>query len=90
MKRVHVIVTGVVQGVGFRFFAQHLARQYELSGYARNRVDGTVEVEAEGPETAVGDFLKELRVGPRSSDVTGMDVEERPVQGDFDGFRIRF
>jgi acylphosphatase len=90
MKRVHVIVMGIVQGVGFRFFAQHLARQYELSGYARNRGDGTVEVEAEGPDEAIGAFLKELRVGPRSSDVTGMDVEERPAQGDFGEFRIKF
>jgi acylphosphatase len=90
MRRVHVIVKGVVQGVGFRFFTQDRARQYELSGFARNRPDGTVEVEVEGQEKSVGAFLRELRVGPRSADVTGMEVEDKPAEGDFDGFRIRF
>ena len=72
MKRVRVIVSGVVQGVGFRFFTRDLARRYELSGYVRNRADGTVEVEAEGTGRAVGAFLRELEAGPRGSHVAGI------------------
>jgi acylphosphatase len=90
LKRVHVIVKGVVQGVGYRFFTQDLARRYDLSGYARNRADGTVEVEAEGPEESITAFIKELRLGPRSSNVSGLEVEDRPPERDFEGFRIKF
>ena len=90
MKRVHVIVSGVVQGVGFRFFTRDLARRYELSGYVRNRADGTVEVEAEGTGQAVGAFLRELEAGPRSSHVAGMEIEEKRAEGVFEDFSIRF
>ena len=71
---VHIIVSGVVQGVGFRFFTQRLAQQYGLVGYVRNRTDGRVEAEAEGSRGLLQDLLKEIRRGPRFGHVESMQV----------------
>jgi acylphosphatase len=88
--RVRVIVRGMVQGVGYRYFAAHLARDYGISGWVRNREDGAVELEAEGESAIVNSFLKDLGIGPRSADVTGLAVEEVPPEGDEKGFTVRF
>lgn len=88
--RDRIIVKGVVQGVGFRYFALDLARRYRLSGFARNRGDGTVEVEAEGGEGVVRAFVEDLRVGPRAASVSGIEVEPLTPIGKFEGFNIRF
>lgn len=90
MKRYHVIVRGVVQGVGFRFFTRDLARRYGLGGYVRNRADGAVEVEVQGEGGTLSAFLKDLEIGPRSSHVTAMDVKEMPVDDGISGFEIAF
>ena len=71
---VHIIVSGVVQGVGFRFFTQRLARQYGLVGYVRNRPDGRVEADVEGPRGLLQDFLKEIRRGPRFGHVESLQA----------------
>lgn len=89
LTRVRVVVRGVVQGVGFRFFAMQLARDYGLAGWVRNREDGSVEVEAEGEDLIVKAFIKDLRIGPRSADVTGIDVETLKPARDHAGFRVR-
>ncbi|HER44118.1 MAG TPA: acylphosphatase [Candidatus Eisenbacteria bacterium] len=89
MRRIHAIVRGVVQGVGFRFFTKYLAERFGLSGFVRNRGDGTVELEAEGDEEAVSAFLEALESGPpRAAHVSGIEVEDLPVSGDLGGFRI--
>ena len=91
MKRIHAIVSGVVQGVGFRFFTRELAGRFELNGYVRNRADGTVELEAEGPEPAISAFLEELETGqPRAAHVSGIQVEEIEATRDLGGFRITY
>ena len=68
------MVSGVVQGVGFRWSARERATALGVAGYARNLVDGTVEVEAEGEATAVEGFLAWLSSGPPSATVSGVDV----------------
>lgn len=82
------MVSGTVQGVGFRYWTARKADGLDLVGYARNLWDGTVEVEAEGPSAAVETLMECLRSGPPSATVT--DVELRPVvpHGDADGFAI--
>ena len=75
IARAHARVTGVVQGVGFRWFTLRLAHQYGLSGWVRNRPDGSVELEAEGPREQVEAFLREVRVGPRFAHVASVEVE---------------
>ena len=89
LTRMRVVVRGVVQGVGFRFFAMQLARDYGIAGWVRNRDDGSVEVEAEGEELIVKAFIKDLRTGPRSADVAGLDIEILPPARDRTGFHVR-
>jgi acylphosphatase len=90
MKRMHVIVRGVVQGVGFRFFTRDLARRCGLGGFVRNMPDGTVEVEVQGEEGTLAAFLKDLEVGPRSSHVKGIELREMPVEDTLESFEITF
>ena len=66
MPRAHVIVSGMVQGVGFRYYALREAERAGVSGWVRNRRDGTVEIEAQGEEEALEAFLAAVRPGPFS------------------------
>jgi acylphosphatase len=79
--RRRAVVSGVVQGVGFRWSARERAQALGVAGYARNLVDGTVEVEAEGSPGAVEDFLAWLSSGPPSASVSGVDVRSVPATG---------
>lgn len=87
--RRHAYVTGVVQGVGFRWFVERAARSRELGGWVRNLPDGGVELEVEGPAGEVESFLDEVRAGTHSSRVDGVRVSDEMVQGTGD-FTIRF
>ncbi|WP_164668819.1 acylphosphatase [Virgibacillus doumboii] len=60
---VHAVVIGRVQGVGFRYSTMQKANEYNLSGWVKNKTDGTVELEAEGDEQAVNAFINELKKG---------------------------
>jgi len=64
VRRLHVIVQGRVQGVGFRWWTADEARELGLRGTVRNLPDGGVEVEAEGPAPALEEFLRRLKRGP--------------------------
>lgn len=81
------VVSGRVQGVGFRFFAERAAREIRVAGWVRNRQDGTVETVAEGEAEAVRQYLDRLRAGPAGSRVTALDEEDVPVRG-YDSFEI--
>jgi acylphosphatase len=86
--RTRAIVSGRVQGVGFRWSAASEARSLGLSGFVRNRQDGSVEVEAEGADDAVSTFTRWLSSGPPGADVTSVDAETvAPTGGP--GFEIR-
>ena len=74
IKRVHIAVTGRVQGVGYRYFALNSANERGLAGWVRNRLDGSVEIEAEGRSPALEDFESSLRQGPRWSSVENVTV----------------
>ena len=71
------IVSGRVQGVGFRFFAERTARRTGVHGWVRNLPDGSVETVVEGEEPAVMRYLDEIRKGPLGGRVTDIRVEER-------------
>jgi acylphosphatase len=73
-------VSGMVQGVGFRFYAQRTAEKLRLSGYARNLRDGRVEVYALGTAEQLAAMRAALERGPRFSSVT--EVREEPAQAD--------
>jgi acylphosphatase len=86
--RVHAVVTGKVQGVGFRAFTQYHATQKGLHGWVRNRKNGTVEVEAEGPRSLLETFLQILEQGPRLSRVTKIIVDWKDSNRQTPGFTI--
>lgn len=71
--RMHVVVTGQVQGVGFRWFVREAARELDLSGWVRNRSDGCVEVAADGETRLLADFRDRLRKGPPHARVESVD-----------------
>ncbi|HEX8943922.1 MAG TPA: acylphosphatase [Gemmatimonadaceae bacterium] len=71
--RMHVVVRGRVQGVGFRWFVREAARELGLSGWVRNRPDGAVEVAAEGASVMLARLRAELGEGPPGAHVTSVD-----------------
>jgi acylphosphatase len=74
------LISGRVQGVGFRYFVEQAADQLSLTGYARNLGDGRVEVYAVGPEHKLAQLAGMLHKGPRWADVRGVEEQEAPVQ----------
>ena len=73
MTRLHVLVRGRVQGVGFRWFVRQRASSLGLAGWVKNRADGTVEVAAEGSSDAVERLRQILERGPDGADVAAVD-----------------
>src|ERR1700684_1895140 len=82
------IVTGRVQGVGFRWFVEHAAVQLGLAGWVRNRADGSVEVLASGSRQKLHDLYSELLKGPRASRVENVEVEDAAPDTNLKSFRI--
>jgi acylphosphatase len=76
-------VSGTVQGVGYRFFAQRAARRLGISGYARNLRDGRVEVYAVGSDSVLETFRAELRRGPAAASVSQLEVEKTVVESQY-------
>jgi acylphosphatase len=73
-------VRGRVQGVGFRYFAQHAAVELGLTGHTRNLDDGRVEVYAVGTESQLAELAARLHRGPRWADVRGVEEQEAAVE----------
>jgi acylphosphatase len=84
--RVHVVVSGRVQGVGYRAEAQRYANQLGLSGWVRNQPDESVEILAEGPDEKVEEFLSWCRSGPFLANVEKLTIERRKFEGDLREF----
>lgn len=81
MRAVQVVVSGRVQGVGFRFAAIRQAAALGVTGWVRNRSDGRVETWVEGPDASVQQMLDWLAVGPGYAQVSGLDVVEKAPAG---------
>jgi len=84
--RRRIVVDGRVQGVFFRASAEREAARRGLTGFARNRGDGSVELAVEGPEDAVDQFVAWARVGPPRATVTSVEVNDEAPTGE-PGFR---
>jgi acylphosphatase len=85
-----VLISGLVQGVGFRYFTTDLARNFGITGWVRNLATGDVEVEIEGDKSAVSGFLKELKTGPRHGRIGKFQIEWKEFEGKYDSFQVRF
>jgi len=88
--RVHLIIEGRVQGVWFRESTRREAVSLKLTGWVRNRPDGSVEALIEGPEHAVDRLVSWCRKGPPVARVTGIQKDQEIWQGEFDSFDIVF
>ena len=91
LRRVHLLVRGLVQGVFFRASAAAEAERLRLTGWVRNRTDGSVEAEAQGPAPAVEAFVTWGRRGPSAARVEAVDVQELAPHDDTghaQGFRV--
>ena len=84
----HGYVSGKVQGVYYRQSTQEQADRLELDGWVRNLADGRVEVLLEGEEDAVRELAGWLEQGPAEAKVTGVELQEQPLQG-ITGFIVR-
>lgn len=84
-----ILVSGMVQGVGYRFFTQRVAEELNLSGWVRNLPNGRVQAEVEGPRPRVDELLARLRVGPRLSSVTDVAVTWKAASGAMRGFLVK-
>ncbi len=76
LAALRVRISGVVQGVGFRYFAWSIGRNLELCGWVRNERDGSVLCEVKGPPAAVEQFVVQVRSGPAHARVEACTLQE--------------
>ena len=89
-KRMHNFFSGTVQGVGFRFTAQRLARRFKVAGFVRNLEDGRVEVTAEGEEAVLVEFLAAIRKSGMKDYIRDVEAHWSAADGTFRGFGIAY
>jgi acylphosphatase len=82
------LITGRVQGVGYRYFAERWASQLRICGYVKNLWDGNVEVYAVGDAIALQELKRQLAEGPRSARVAAIDESDEPVDKRYNRFII--
>jgi acylphosphatase len=87
-ERRTVLYTGRVQGVGFRYTTQGIARRYDVTGYVRNLPDGRVELVAEGDRNELAAFLDDIRERMRTH-IRDEKIDRGPANGEFGAFEIR-
>lgn len=88
--RVHLQITGRVQGVGYRNWASQKAQALGLKGWVRNCPNGSVEAEAQGLEHSILEFVQACHQGPLRAQVREVKKNTLPVQGECVNFEIRF
>ena len=88
MQAKQITVHGRVQGVGFRYFVQHVAGKLGLAGNVRNCPDRTVEILVEGDAGKIEKLIEQVKQGPPLSWVHRVDVVDIPVTGSYDSFSI--
>ncbi|NTW52814.1 MAG: acylphosphatase [Chlorobiaceae bacterium] len=87
-KRVNVIVRGLVQSVGFRMFVHREATARNLTGWTRNRPDGSVELEAQGDGGVVEELVRRVGTGPSRAMVRSLSVTETAIEPAETTFRV--
>jgi acylphosphatase len=88
--RVHLFISGRVQGVYFRAHTRDEAKKRGLTGWVKNLYDGRVEAVFEGNEDDTQSMISWCRQGPPHAAVTGVSVEKETHQGEFSDFTVRF
>jgi acylphosphatase len=88
-KSIFMILTGRVQGVGFRYFAQHKAEELHISGWVRNTIDNKLEIEATGEPGQLEIFTDWMKTGPSRAIIKTFSVTEILPVRNFTNFMIR-
>ncbi len=88
--QLYVLISGKVQGVGFRNFTRTNAKQIGVNGYAKNLANGKVEVVAESEKLKLNALIEKLRQGPRASRVDAIEIKERKFTGEYETFGVRY
>ena len=88
--RLHIWVTGRVQGVGFRSFVQQSGVQFSLTGWVRNVGYDTVETVAEGSPQVLERFMEAVKTGPRAGRVDEVRIEWEAAQAEFSDFSVKY
>jgi acylphosphatase len=86
--QIHVLVSGDVQGVGFRNFTMRNAKRFGLKGYVRNLNDGKVEIIAEGPRFSLDKLIARVKRGPRTATVKDVEIENLKFTGKYEEFEV--
>ena len=89
ISRAEIIVSGLVQGVRFRYFVLRKATQLNLFGFTKNQYDGTVLTVVEGEKHLIEELFNQLKVGPMHADVRDIKIAWRSFIGEFSSFEIR-
>ena len=90
MRRCHIIVKGLVQGVCFRYYTQAQAQRLGLNGWVRNRPDGAVEIMAEGDTASIDKLTEWSKSGPPQAEVAELISEDMKYTGELIGFDITY
>lgn len=90
MMRAEITISGVVQGVGFRYFTVQTAKAYDVKGYVKNLGNGKVYCEAEANRGILKDFIKELKIGPSTARVSDVKVEEFESLHNYENFEVKY
>ncbi|MCL4415175.1 MAG: acylphosphatase [Actinobacteria bacterium] len=86
----NLLLSGRVQGVGFRYFAQYRAVRYNIKGYVRNTYDDKVEIVCQGEPDILSKFIREVKNGPSFSQVSQVEMEEIKDPPIYDSFEIKY
>ncbi len=90
IKTYGVLLSGRVQGVGFRYFVESIAGKYNICGYVKNTYNNKVEVICQGEEEDVEQFIEEIRKGPTFSMVSDVKIEEIKDGKKYNIFEIKY
>lgn len=90
MLQLKIVVSGKVQGVGYRYFTQMKAVQFGITGWVRNRQDGTVEMLTTGTRENLDLFIEEIRRGNPFSTVDQIDINEIEAEENYKSFTIKY
>ncbi len=89
MKQVHLLISGLVQGVGFRNFVNYSAKKIGVAGWVRNLSDKRVEVLAQGEDQKLKEFVEACSRGPMLSEIKSVAIDWQEITETFDSFKKR-
>lgn len=90
LGRAYILVSGFVQGVGYRFFVEDQAAQLNLKGFVRNKSQAGVEVEVEGEKANLEQLIELLKIGPSAAHIQEVQVSWKQYRNEFSDFRIKY